>query len=105
MSDTYQIASELAFYVPGKPRVYNVNLGRRLNQYDIWGGLDALKDKDGLFVTHGDVDVPVGLVQMCRAVRKAKVVNSYHRGHEAQVFSIFECDGYRGAVSQSPVRY
>jgi undecaprenyl-diphosphatase len=105
MSDTYQIASELAFYVPGQPRVYNVNLGRRMNQYDIWGGLDALKDKDGFFVTRGDVDVPTALVQMCRTVRKVKVVTSYHRGHKAQVFSIFECDGYRGAVNQSPVLY
>jgi hypothetical protein len=96
LSDTYQIASEIAFYVPGQPRVYNVNLGRRMNQYDIWAGLEEQEHRDALFVTWGDVDAPQTLA--CGAMRKLQVLRPIYRGHPAQVFSIFRCDDYRGVV-------
>ena len=32
----YQEASELAFYLPGQPRTFSLNLGSRSNQYDFW---------------------------------------------------------------------
>ncbi len=50
VSDRYQISSELAFYAPGQPRTYCFNLGRRLNQYDLWGGLSALAGRDAVYV-------------------------------------------------------
>jgi undecaprenyl-diphosphatase len=96
LSDTYQIAGEMAFYVPGQPRAYNVNLGRRMNQYDIWGGLEKLEHRDALFVAAGDVDAPPALT--CGALRKLHVVRPVYRGHPAQVFSIFKCGDYRGVV-------
>lgn len=98
LSDTYQIASEMAFYVPGQPKTYNVNLGRRMNQYDLWGGIEQLRDRDGLFVTNGDFNPSPAIEKACMALRKLKTVTPIHRGHPAQVFSIFECDGYRGVA-------
>ena len=41
-SDKYQVSSELAFYVKGQPVTYCVNLGRRMNQYDLWPGFNNL---------------------------------------------------------------
>ncbi len=35
-ADRYQEASELAFHLPGRPRVFALNLGGRPNQYDLW---------------------------------------------------------------------
>jgi 4-amino-4-deoxy-L-arabinose transferase-like glycosyltransferase len=35
-ADRYQDASELAFNLPGHPRVFALNLGGRANQYDLW---------------------------------------------------------------------
>ncbi|MEN3033793.1 MAG: glycosyltransferase family 39 protein, partial [Aquificaceae bacterium] len=32
----YQIAAQLAFYVKSNPRTNCINLGRRMNQYDLW---------------------------------------------------------------------
>jgi undecaprenyl-diphosphatase len=32
----YQIASELAFYTPGRPRTVSINKWRRPNAYDYW---------------------------------------------------------------------
>lgn len=96
MSNHYQIASELAFYVPGQPQVYNINAGRRMNQYDIWGGLDALRGRDALFVTYGDWDAPRPVRDACDALHKLEVVETFHLGQVAQVFSIFRCVRYRG---------
>ncbi len=98
LSDTYQIASEMAFYVPGQPKTYNVNLGRRMNQYDLWGGIEQLRDRDGLFVTNGDFNAPPAMEKACETLRKLKTVTPIHRGRPAQVFSIFECIGYRGVA-------
>jgi len=46
-SDRYQISSELAFYVEGKPLVYCIPIGRRMNQYDLWESInDELKKEE-----------------------------------------------------------
>lgn len=41
-ADRYQDASELAFNLPDKPRVFALNLGGRPNQYDLWTSIYAL---------------------------------------------------------------
>ncbi len=53
-SDTYHIASELAFYVKGHPRTYCINLGRRKNQFDLWESINVHKGKSiyGIFVSY-----------------------------------------------------
>jgi hypothetical protein len=100
LSDRYQIASELAFYVPGQPRVYNVNLGRRMNQYDIWGGLGELVGRDVLFVSDGDWEAPVPMRQACASIHKIRVVEVFRRrGHAIGAFSIFGCEQFRGLAA------
>lgn len=50
-TDSYEIASEIAFYSKERPRVYNANLdGRRMNQYDIWDGWHELTGQNALIV-------------------------------------------------------
>lgn len=106
VSDRYQIASELAFYVSGHPQVFNVNLGRRLNQYDIWGGLETLRGRDVLFVTYDDGEAPREIRGACEGIEKAEVVRTFHRGHPAHTFSIFHCKGLRGfPARQGRIRY
>jgi hypothetical protein len=97
LSDTYQIASEMAFYVPGQPQTYNVNLGRRMNQYDLWGGLEQLRDRDGLFVIGGDFNAPPALGRPVRRCASSEQSRPSIAAPSAG-FSIFECDGYRGIV-------
>ena len=89
VSDRYQITSELAFYVEGQPRVYNANLGRRMNQYDLWGGWDALQGRDGLFVTYGAGDPPGELRTAFQEVARVRVVPIVHHGQHLRDFSIF----------------
>jgi hypothetical protein len=104
-SDHYQIASELAFYVPGQPRVYNTDAGRRMNQYDLWGGLDSLRGHDGLFVTYGDWAAPTPVRAACDALRKVRVVETSHLGLPGQSFSIFRCVRYKGPGAAGRMTY
>jgi undecaprenyl-diphosphatase len=106
VSNRYQVASELAFYVPGQPPAYNFNLGRRLNQYDFWEGPDARLGWDAVYVEEGAspldprvraaftrVDPPV-VLQVTRGDRVIRVF-SLHRGY-----------GFRGApVPAGRTRY
>lgn len=53
ISESYHMASELAFYLPEHPKTYAVNIGSRKNQFDLWEGLESQvgKGKDGVFVS------------------------------------------------------
>ena len=96
MSDRYQIASELALYVKEHPRVYSANLGRRMNQYDLWGGWDALRGRDALFVTYGAGDPPGELRTAFREVERLRVVQIAYRGQHLRDFSIFLGRDFQG---------
>lgn len=52
-SESYHLASELAFYLPGNPKTYTINLGARKNQFDLWEGLEKQVGigKEGVFVS------------------------------------------------------
>lgn len=51
LTDDYGDASEISFYTAGQPFTYVANTdGRRMNQYDIWGGWEALGGHDALIV-------------------------------------------------------
>ncbi len=100
VSDRYQIASELAFYVPGCPTVFNANLGRRMNQYDIWGGWEQLIGRDGLFVTYGADEPPAALRSAFAEVRRVRVVPIRHRGEHLRDFSIYWGREFRGFPSR-----
>ena len=95
-SDRYQIASELAFYVPGTPTTYTANFGRRMNQYDLWGGWDALSGKDGFFVIFGAVEPPEALRAAFRSVERVCVVPITSHGRHLHDFSVFFGQEFRG---------
>jgi hypothetical protein len=96
VSDRYQIASQLAFYVPGQPRVYTANLGRRMNQYDLWGGWDELAGRDGIFVTFGDAEPPGELRAAFDQVETIGRVPVVHRGRRIHQFSLYWGRGFHG---------
>jgi len=96
VSDRYQIASQLAYYVPGQPRVYNANLGRRMNQYDLWGGWEELRGQDALFVTYGRVDPPPEVAQAFKRVERLRVVSIVDRGKHWRDFTIIRGEGFLG---------
>jgi undecaprenyl-diphosphatase len=95
-TDRYQIASQLAFYVPGQPRVYNANFGRRMNQYDLWGGWEELAGRDGLFVMDGVLDPPEELRRAFRTVERVRTLVIWRHERRVHVFAIFLGKDFQG---------
>ena len=97
-SDNFQISAEMAFYVKGHPITYCINLGRRMNQYDLWPGPEKYKGKNGIFVTiHESLPGPVALAfESC----DRKSLKLTERGYKLRYYSIFTCRGYRGTMDQ-----
>lgn len=101
-SDRYQVASELAFYVQGRPTTYCVNLGRRFNQYDLWPGILPLKGYDAIYVKQGNREAEPEVRRAFLSVRKDPPVAIYRGGHRVRRFTIFRCSGYRGIEIARP---
>lgn len=49
-SESYHIASELAFYVQEHPQTYVANMGTRKNQWDLWPGMDLYLNQPKTFI-------------------------------------------------------
>ncbi len=103
MSDTYQITSELAFYTEGQPVTYNIDTGtRRMNQYDLWGGLSGLEGRDAIYVKGGDSGLKAETAAAFESCGKT-LFPIYYKGRLLKKFSIFRCRGFKG-VRQRPDR-
>lgn len=90
-SDRYQTTSELAFYVVGRPRTYNVNLGRRLNQYDFWNGLEKCIGWGAIFVHEGDSPLPGAVGRAFHRCEGEALVRIERFGLPVKTFSVFRC--------------
>lgn len=95
-SNRYQITSELAFYVAGRPPAYNVNLGRRLNQYDFWEGFDRLVGWDAIYVREGEREVDPEIARAFERVEPPVLLEIRRGERVVRTFSIFRCFGFRG---------
>ncbi|GAB4405576.1 MAG: glycosyltransferase family 39 protein [Thermodesulfovibrionales bacterium] len=103
-SDRYQVSSELAFYVNGHPVTYCVNLGRRMNQYDLWPGLNGLIHNSGIFVTIGDIELPLKVKEAFSECEK-RLLRVYDRGRPLREYSIFQCHDFRGMKEERTGNY
>jgi undecaprenyl-diphosphatase len=114
-SDSYQISSELAFYVAGHPKTYCINLGRRMNQYDLWPGMneDAERTRheigaaapiNGIYVASGDIEMPPVVAEAFGRFEK-KIVKVYDRGYELKVYSVFACYDFKGLRAEAIQTY
>lgn len=96
-SDRYQVASEVMFYVPTHPHTYNIQLGRRMNQFDVWGGTGEVHGWDAIFVTDRP-DAPEAVLRSFEEVQPERSTHSLGVGpsHRLHSWSIFRCYGFRG---------
>jgi undecaprenyl-diphosphatase len=105
-SDQYQVTSELAFYTPGRPPAYNFNLGRRLNQYDLWPGPEARRGWDALYVEEGVRDLDVRVRQAFDRVDPPVVHETRRGGRVVRTFALYRAYGFRGAPrADGPARF
>jgi undecaprenyl-diphosphatase len=103
-SDSYQIASELAFYVERHPVTYCMNIGRRMNQYDLWTGFQNLVHYNGIFVTIGDAEIPPGIGAAFQSCEK-RALKVSDRGRVLRKHTAFLCYNFRGIKEEQIRRY
>jgi 4-amino-4-deoxy-L-arabinose transferase-like glycosyltransferase len=98
VTDSYELASELAFYTPNHPVVYCARVGeRRMNQYDIWGGWEKLAGKAVLLVLRTD-RVPQTLGEHFQDIRSLSTPFSVIHQHETlRTFYFFIGTDYDGS--------
>ncbi|SNZ07918.1 Dolichyl-phosphate-mannose-protein mannosyltransferase [Persephonella hydrogeniphila] len=88
-SESYHIASELWFYMEGNPRTYCVVINRRMNQFDLWPGIEQFEGKGytGIYVSRW------GLPKKIRdSFRKVKAHYRYdiiYRGWKYRTINIY----------------
>lgn len=106
LSDSYQITSELAFYTPGRPPAYNLNLGRRLNQYDFWEGPDTRRGWDVVYVEDGARSLDPRVLGAFDRVDPPRTVEVRRGGRVIRTFTLYRGYGFRGAPAPAgPVRF
>jgi undecaprenyl-diphosphatase len=103
-SDSYQVSSELAFYVKDHPVTYCANLGRRMNQYDLWPGFENLIHYNGIFVTIGDTELDPRIGNAFRGHEK-HLLKVYDKGRPLREYSIFVCRDFKGMTREATGSY
>ena len=104
LSDSYQIASELAFYGKGHPVTYCVNLGRRMNQYDLWPDFYSLINSDAIFVTIGDAEMHPKVKDSFGHYEK-RLLRVYDKDRLLKKYSVFLCYGFKGMKREKAGSY
>lgn len=90
VSDRYQVSSEIAFYTEDNPVTYCVNLGRRMNQYDLWPGFYNFVHQNAIFVTIGDTDMKRAFQERFAECKKEIFRTTLRE------YSIFRCYDFKG---------
>lgn len=106
LTDTYPLASELAFYWPKRLPVYLTgNPARRFNQFDLWPGIEREVGHGGLFVSTSP-EVPEQLATAFRHCRPLDpVVVLAADGNRVRTLYSQMCDGYIPIDWPKPQRY
>ena len=102
-ADYYMTASELAFYVEGQPRTYAVNTGRRMNQYDIWPGLENLRGQNAVYVS--SAEMPERLAASFAHVEAHPIDIHDRYGRTIKTFIAYRCYDFSGWTPPLPVAY
>jgi len=92
---TYQVASLLAFYIPGQPRVFEVKDWDRPNQYDYWA--DLPRGADALLIIHRNEPLPRITQQSFATVEEIEgaTLEIERHGGVAQQFRAYHCRDYQ----------
>ncbi len=93
----YQLVSQMAFYIPGRPEVYCLN--NWLDAYDFFQRTDELLGKDGIFVCDNRFDRRPEEFCLFDSIQKEKDLAIFRAGQEGRRFYIFRCYNFHGMKS------
>lgn len=100
------LTSELAFYLPQKPRVYRwVESGKIQSQYELWGGPKGKNGWDCLIIVKGNVSrIPHGLAEKFQEIKRLKTITRDLGSERSRVFTLFQGRGWgkKPATARDP---
>jgi undecaprenyl-diphosphatase len=94
-SDKYQVSSELAFYMEDHPATYCINLGRRMNQYDLWPGFGGFIGHNAVFVRTSQSELPEEVGEVFEHCEK-QFIDVKTKQKKIMKFTIFKCYDFKG---------
>jgi undecaprenyl-diphosphatase len=109
--DSYQLASELAFYTPGQPQTVSINKWRRPNVYDYWREDKDILGWDAVGVTIDSRDHKAKLIEVFERVDDPIKVEAFRdsifskakRSREpANIFYVYRAYGFKGGLRWQP---
>lgn len=102
LSDTYQITSELAFYVKDNPPALNVDTGeRRMNQYDLWPGMEYMPPgSNAVYVKGGPSEIDGVVADSFERCSKETFFAAPALGRPRE-YTIFRCRNFKGLVQKT----
>jgi undecaprenyl-diphosphatase len=103
-SDRYQVSSQLAFYIDGHPQTYCINLGRRMNQYDLWPGFESFIGYNAVFVRTSSEELPMEVGEAFGYCEK-KPVTVQTKQKKIVKFAIFKCYDFKGIKMKKTERF
>jgi undecaprenyl-diphosphatase len=116
-SDSYQISSEMAFYIKGNPITYCININRRMNQYDLWPGINAgaaqMRQQNkgsgpysinGIYVSYDDTALPQTVADAFDNCEK-KLIKAHDRKFFLRDYSVFICYNFKGLTTTKTDTY
>jgi hypothetical protein len=109
---TYQMASELAFYIPGKPYTVAINRWNRPNVYDYWWNDEDLLGKNAIGVLYNEHSRKK-LLEVFERVEPPQQFRVYRtnpseafwdeKSHlPVKTFYIYRCYGFKGGLRWVP---
>ncbi len=108
LADDYEVTSELAFYVQPRTEAYCANLdSRRMNQYDIWGGWENLKERNAIIVLKEEAKIEQlrGDFESITEIPQGNpALSVIYNGDLIREFYIYQGKNYSGRVFDLPVK-
>lgn len=106
---SYQMASELAFYIPGQPATVSINRWERPNVYDYWWTDDELMGWDAVGVTYDPVSHQTRLNQIFERVDPPEELRIFRKPvmgesgpAHVKSFYIYRAYGFKGGLRWIP---
>lgn len=101
-SDSYHISSQLAFYIKGSPKTYCIRIDRRMNQFDLWPGINQFENKGyhGIYVA--DHPITDRVRNGFKTVIKEDVYKVKYRGEIVREFYVYVLKDYT-RIEEDPI--
>ncbi|ACD66325.1 MAG TPA: phospholipid carrier-dependent glycosyltransferase [Sulfurihydrogenibium sp.] len=101
-SDSYHISSELAFYVKPFRQTYCIRIDRRMNQFDLWEGIEKYENKGyyGIYVT--DHLITEKVKSGFESLEFESQYKVKYRGKEVKTYYIYVLKNYKH-IEEDPI--